>query len=375
MFCLVRDDMFTDYESMRERVSRNSKDEDSLYSVLQQYNVFSSTIHLECLYNIATKDLATEEIQKSLLSAKHLGQQQVEGFVNQRLIEPFRPAQQSEEQGKVKPMVHFSDTMHRNNPPTFDNLYHVAKGSKEKNKNIIFRADRNVLQRLLVACQAGREVDLLSVLSHEWMPVPVSLAEMNGRLRTGQKAVLTNILIKDIECPKQIELQGRASLLIDGIALVAAVGKPIDAKTFGDFGDNFLAAVVGSGSRYEEVHVIFDRYEQNSIEVGTKERRTKTTRPIRRVIENRNVPLPCSWSNFLTLPESKADLARFLSEHLIANAPSNKVFVAAAGFNDREKHNAQMRKSTQAYSMQHTKKQIQELSTTALRARVRLWHK
>ena len=68
--------MFPDNESMRGRVSRNSKDDDSLYTVLQQYNVFSSTSHPECLYNVAPKDLATKEIQKSLLSAKHLGQEE-----------------------------------------------------------------------------------------------------------------------------------------------------------------------------------------------------------------------------------------------------------------------------------------------------------
>ena len=104
------------------------------------HTIKSSGVSLR--YILATKDLATQEISKSLLRAKHLEQQQVEEFVNQRLIEPFRPAQQSEERGKVKPMVHFSDTMHRNNPPTFDNLYHVAKGSNEKDKNIIFRADQ-----------------------------------------------------------------------------------------------------------------------------------------------------------------------------------------------------------------------------------------
>ena len=60
-------------------------------------------------------------------------------------------------------------------------------------------------------------------------------------------------------------------------ALLAALGKPIDAMIFGDFGDKFLAAVVESGFRYQEVHVIFDRYEQNSIKAGTRERRTKTT--------------------------------------------------------------------------------------------------
>ena len=42
-------------------------------------------------------------------------------------------------------------------------------------------------------------------------------------------------------------------------------------------------------------------------------------------------------SNFLALPENRADLARFLSEHLIANAPANKVLVIAGGFNDKEK--------------------------------------
>ena len=52
-------------------------------------------------------------------------------------------------------------------------------------------------------------------------------------------------------------------------ALVAALGKPIDAMTFGDFGEKFLAAVVGSGFRYQEIHDIFDRYEQNSIKAGT----------------------------------------------------------------------------------------------------------
>ena len=42
-------------------------------------------------------------------------------------------------------------------------------------------------------------------------------------------------------------------------------------------------------------------------------------------------------SNFLALPENKADLARFLSEHLIANAPANKVLVVAGEFKDKEK--------------------------------------
>ena len=75
-------------------------------------------------------------------------------------------------------------------------------------------------------------------------------------------------------------------------------------------------------------------------------------------------------SDFLALPENKADLARFLSEHLIANAPANKVLVVARGFNDKEKAQCSKSKRTQAYSTQHTRKQIQELCTIALQARV-----
>lgn len=89
------------------------------------------------------------------------------------------------------------------------NRSQVSKVSKEKDKSIIFRADRSVLQRLLVASQAGRGVDLLAVLSHELMTVPLSLAETNGKLTTGQKAVLADVLTNDIECLMQIELQGR----------------------------------------------------------------------------------------------------------------------------------------------------------------------
>ena len=46
------------------------------------------------------------------------------------------------------------------------------------------------------------------------------------------------------------------------------------------------------------------------------------------------MPLPNSWSNFIALSENKADLARFLSEELLANAPCNKEIVVAGGFED-----------------------------------------
>jgi hypothetical protein len=48
-----------------------------------------------------------------------------------------------------------------------------------------------------------------------------------------------------------------------------------------------------------------------SIKSGTRKKKSKCVQSIRRVIENRNVPLPSNLPSFLSLPENKEDLAFF----------------------------------------------------------------
>jgi len=124
-----------------------------LLTILKQFKVFSLLEHPACLYNIATKDLVTEEIQVSLSNAKELGRQQMKEVVEQRF--PSVSQQQRDRSSESRVW----DTMHKNNAPTIDNLYQVVKSSKEKNKTTILRADRNVLQLLIIAYEAGRKVD------------------------------------------------------------------------------------------------------------------------------------------------------------------------------------------------------------------------
>ena len=59
---------------------------------------------------------------------------------------------------------------------------------------------------LSFAYEASRPVDLPAILKHELLPVPISLAEMNGMLRTGNKSILAEKLTKDIVCPEAIDL-------------------------------------------------------------------------------------------------------------------------------------------------------------------------
>ena len=67
--------------------------------------------------------------------------------------------------------------------------------------------------------------------------------------------------------------------MIDGMALVAALGKPADTQTFGVYADQFQNTVFRAGSQYQQIHVLFDRYEKSSIQAGTRERRRGLVAP------------------------------------------------------------------------------------------------
>lgn len=191
-----------------------------------------------------------------------------------------------------------------------------------KGKETSMKADRKILQRLIIAYHAGRNVDLHRVLQHELMTVPVALAYTNGSLRVGNKTVLTYVMTKDVTCPTEITLDGTSCLVIDGQALVVVLGKPSGVTHF----------VSNTGRSFNRNEVTFDRYRETSIKAATRKKRSKHARPVRRVVEDSSVPIPNNWNDFLAVPANKADLADFLSKHLITNAPPGKTLVVAGGF-------------------------------------------
>ena len=100
MFGLYQEDKFSHNESTPGRKDRDKKDECSLLTILKRFKVFSPPEHPTCLYNIATKDLVTDDIQVSLLNAKELGRQQMKEFVEQRL--PSASQQQQDRSSEVR---------------------------------------------------------------------------------------------------------------------------------------------------------------------------------------------------------------------------------------------------------------------------------
>ena len=146
-----------------------------------------------------------------------------------------------------------------------------------------------------------------------------------------------DILLQRITCSNQYDVPKDASLVVDGQALVVALGKPqsLEIITFGDFAKSYCEYIFQHGGRYARIDVVFDRYVQPSIKDGTRSKRAKRT-AIRRVIENDDVPLPQDWNSFLSEPQNKADLALYLSHKLMDFAPEEKCVITGGGLAQAE---------------------------------------
>ena len=125
-------------------------------------------------------------------------------------------------------------------------LYEVVQPSKGSQN--ITKMDRNIIKRLITVYRAGREVNLKNVLQHELMTVPLSLATSSGSLHSTNKAVLANILTQQVQTPATVILDEPSCLLIDGQALVMALGKPPDIRTFGNYANIFASTVFKMGA-------------------------------------------------------------------------------------------------------------------------------
>ena len=144
--------------------------------------------------------------------------------------------------------------------------------------------------------------------------------------------MLANILTQQVQTPTTVILDEPSCLLIDGQALVMALGKPPDIITFGDYANIFASTVYTMGANYQRIDVVFDWYQDESIKAGTRTKRKQRHRPVRRQIENNSsVPLPSDWSSVMALVGNKADLALPLSNHLIERSPTEHPVVVVAG--------------------------------------------
>ena len=159
------------------------------------------------LTSSATNDVASDEIQLDILTAEQRGQQKVVENASKWLVEKS---------------VSFFDPLKKNKSNTSATLYNITVNNMQNDKKVV-RTDRKLLQRLLIASLAGRQIDMHSILQHELSIVPLSLATTNGTLNMATKSDLINILmgreeiLHKIPAPKP---EQKTCVFIDGHALM-----------------------------------------------------------------------------------------------------------------------------------------------------------
>lgn len=99
------------------------------------------------LFSIASKDVATDEINNDLLTCERRGHALLEQFVKTRLKEKS---------------IDFYAPIQKECSKTFAYLYKETVTDKQKTTKLL-KADRKLMQRLFNAANSGREVEAASV--------------------------------------------------------------------------------------------------------------------------------------------------------------------------------------------------------------------
>ena len=106
--------------------------------------------------------------------------------------------------------------------------------SVDKSKTIAMKADKDLLRRVIVSLESGRDVDVNTLLQSEFAPVPNSLATLDGSLREAWKSDLGTILQGNV-CKSQMPIsRSQTCTIIDGMAAVQPLANSSGVKTFGE---------------------------------------------------------------------------------------------------------------------------------------------
>ena len=115
----------------------------------------------------------------------------------------------------------------------------------------------------------------IKILQHELMSVSLSLAKTSGLLHSANKFLLAGVLTQDVATPTTVSLDGPSCLLIDAQALLRALAKHPNTKTFEDYVRTFANTAYKMGATIIGIDVTFDCHRSESIKKGRRTKRKK----------------------------------------------------------------------------------------------------
>ena len=300
------------HSSSKAAVKRWDDDVRKMETMFQNSYIDPFNMHAsDKLVNFASGVVATEEVQASMIGALDRGMDIAEQFVRERLVVP---------NGDAKPSKSLYATLKKSNVKTMTDM---KKKVKVKNKEVCMNGE--VMYLRLLAINASKKVPMTRVMAYENTPVPISLFTDEGIMHGGTKSdfmhKLEELLPEHLQNLKDVE--GCDAVIHDGNAVVHTMGEPARTdKTFQDMSSKFQAKILNitseelNSSNCSQIHIVFDKYNMQSIKASTREKRGDTggTTFLHHVAQD--VALPKKWPSFLSCGQNKAGLARCYTDYV-----------------------------------------------------------
>ena len=286
---------------------------------------FSITNPSPRLVNFANGVMVKEESETSLLNAHTEGETMLKKFVYERFAVP---------EGERKPRKSFYD------PLSKSKVAAVKSGKSKvkcKPKDVVIGGEEMYIR--LLAINSFKKVPLERVMSFENAPAPLSLFDDSGKMIANKKSdfmekhgtlISPNLILK--------ELSAIDCVIFDGMAIIQML-KPVSSlikPTFRDLAHMFWTHILNKSEGISAVHVVFDRYLENSIKTQTREKRgdqsllTANIQPHMKVLDLKKL---------LASSKSKSQLTKFYTKYFCEQAhdfltDAQSIYISG-GFDDK----------------------------------------
>ena len=229
----------------------------------------------------------------------------------------------------------------------------VTAKVKDGDKIIELREDRALFARLLVVSKA-RQIDLKYNLGkYEFSVVPRALFAPDGSLHHMEnKSELMKILeslpkdksyqetevihsasdslpgndslsstVPDVDTSSEADTYQKVAV-VDGMADLQALDKPEYVKTCLQLADHFIERFWEKYETYDEVHLVFDRYDIGdvSLKASTRERRLAGNKAVAYHITDTSSIAKVSMKNLLAHVKTKDEMTTYLAEKILQHA-------------------------------------------------------
>jgi len=188
--------------------------------------------------------------------------------------------------------------------------------------------DRSLFARLMIVTRSKRDLDLREILGkYELCAVPRSLFTNDSIMhQCPMKSKLIHILQslavnnEEEQLPSPVLGAGFTVAVVDGMAELQALVKPSFVRNVSDLATIFVQRIERKYRQYDDFHIVFDSYQQQSIKNITRDKRLHGTAATKYKIYDNTDISAVSMKKLLSHIDTKDHLTEYLSKKLLEHA-------------------------------------------------------